>query len=336
MVVKKKEVKPSKRSKKPCVKSDAEDILSKVASATTIVNCTKEQDISITKLVHYILMFFIPVLIFAMFALKIGGVYANYFEASPAVTSKLFMIPFMALIFFFLIPYIRDREKMEGIRYSIIAFFIIGVGIAFPSALKGNYGLLVMMPTYIATYILLTFFFCPEVLGIERNLRDWFQHRKQFSIVAIYMSIVLLYVVGFGGLFHEIYMDPVNPDAFSFSIDKSPTTATFIYYSMVSFTSTGYGEIIPVSTAARLLFFMEGLIALVMNVLFIAILLVFISNAEFLSQRKEEKEIVKEFEKEEKELKREEREIQKVEREVRQVKQEENVMLTIYKKIKPW
>jgi voltage-gated potassium channel len=334
--VKHRQSSPKKHAAPKQEPTKARGVLSKVPSASTIEQETSEKDISLMKLIHYNLLFFIPILVFALFALKIGAIYSEYFEASPAVTSKIFMIPFMALIFAFIIPYIRDREKIAGIRYSIVAFMLVGVGISFPSALKGDYGLLLMLPTYFATYIILTFFFCPEVLGIERNMRDWFKHKKQLSIVAIYISVVLLYVIGFGGLYSEIYHDPFNTEAFSFAGDKEVSIPTFIYYSMVSFTSTGYGEILPVSTAARLLFFMEGLIALIMNVLFIAILLVFVSNAEFLSQKKEEKELEKEFRKEEAEIKKEEAEIKKVEREVETVEKEEGFIKTFFKKIRPW
>ncbi|MBW2971768.1 potassium channel family protein [Candidatus Woesearchaeota archaeon] len=283
-------------------------------------------DISLLKLVNYNLLFFIPLMVFLLFALKIGTVYSDYFEASPGIIAKVFMVPFMALLFFFIIPFIRDREKIAGIRYSIIAFFIIGIGMTLPSALKGDYSLLFTIPNYFGSYILITFIFCPEVLGIERTLRDWFEHRKQLSIVAIYLSIVLLYVIGFGTLYYDIYTDPANPAAFSLSVDKEPGVPSFIYYSMVSFTTTGYGEILPVSTAARLVFFMEALLGLVVNVLFIAILLVFISNAEFLSQRREEVEIEREVKKEEKVLKKEEAEIKKVEKEIKEVEREEGLV----------
>ncbi|MBN1543995.1 hypothetical protein JW898_00875 [Candidatus Woesearchaeota archaeon] len=285
-----------------------------------------KKDISLLKLVNYNLLFFIPLMVFILFALKIGAVYSDYFEASPGIIAKVFMVPFMALLFFFVIPFIRDRENIAGIRYSIIAFFIIGVGMTLPSALRGDYSLLYTIPNYFGSYILLTFIFCPEVLGIERTLRDWFKHRKQFSIVAIYLSIVLFYVIGFGTLYYDIYNDPANPAAFSLSVDKEPTVASFIYYSMVSFTTTGYGEILPVSTAARLVFFMEALMGLVVNVLFIAILLVFISNAEFLSERREEKEIIKEVKEAGKVLKKEEDEIKMVEQQIETIEREEGVV----------
>lgn len=334
MVSKKKGVKASQ--KKPCVKKTS--TVSKVVSAVVPNHDLDagKNDISIMKLINYILLFFIPLLVFVLFAMKIGAIYSGYFEASAGVIAKIFMVPFMALLFFFIIPFIREREKIAGIRYSILAFMIVGLGITLPSALKGHTSLILTIPTYFGSYILLTFFFCPEVLGIERNLRDWFRHKKQFAIVFLYLSIVMLYVVGFGALYYDIYNDPANTSAFQFSVDKDPTFATFVYYSMVSFTSTGYGEMLPVSTASRLVFFMEGTMALVMNVLFIAILLVFISNAEFLSQKKEAKVIAEEFKREEEVLKKEERKINKVEKEVEQVEKEETAMGGFLKRLKPW
>jgi voltage-gated potassium channel len=318
----------------------AKKAIDKEPCASKILNTADEskKDISLIKLVNYNLLFFIPLMVFLLFAMKIGAVYSDYFEASPGITAKILMIPFMAILFFFIVPFIRDREKIAGIRYSIVAFLIIGLGITLPSALKGDYGLILTIPSYFASYILITFIFCPEVLGIERNIRDWFKHRKQISIVVIYLSMVLLYVIGFGALYYDIYNDPgspVNGGPFAFSIDKDPSLPSFIYYSMVSFTTTGYGEILPVSTAARLVFFMEALVGLIMNVLFIAILLVFVSNAEFLSRRKEEKEITEEFKKEEAEIKKEEKELKKVEKEVKKVEREETLMKKFLNFLRP-
>ncbi len=332
MVKKRKGVKHRRKSSR-----SKKDVSSRVPSASRFRHDSEsgKKDISLLKLVNYNLLFFIPLMIFLLFAMKIGGVYSDYFEASSGVTAKILMVPFMAILFLFIVPFIREREKIAGIRYSILAFFVVGLGITLPSALKGDYGLILTIPNYFASYILITFIFCPEVLGIERNIRDWFRHRKQLSIVVIYLSIVLLYVVGFGSLYHDIYTDPANPAAFKLSVDKEPHLASFVYYSMVSFTTTGYGEILPVSTAARVVFFMEGLIGLVMNVVFIAILLVFVSNAEFLSQKREERRIAGEFRKEEKEIKAEEAELKRFEKEVKKVEAEESILNKFLRFIKP-
>jgi hypothetical protein len=224
-----------------------------------------------------------------------------------------------------------------------VAFIVIGVGITLPSAIKGNYGFLLTLPLHFGSYILMTFFFCPEVLGIERTLRDWFKHKKQMTVTLIYVSIVLLYLIGFGALYYDINSDPSSPGAFSISSGESPGLTTFIYYSMVSFSTTGYGDITPLSTAARLVFFIESLMGLVINVLFIAVLLVFISNAEFLSQKSEEAALEREVKKEEAEIRKEERvikkelkEIKNVEKEVEKVEKEESLLGKVYRKLNEW
>ncbi len=306
-------------------------------------------DISVLKLINYNMLFFIPIMVFLLIAMKIGSVTTGYFEASPAIIAKIFMVPFMFVFFFLIIPFIRKREKVIGVRYSIMAFMIVGLGIAFPSVWRKDYSLLMTIVSYFGSYILVSFIMCPEVLGIERNLRDWFKHGKQISIMIICMAIVLLYVTGFGALYYDIYTDSFSQKSFaiSFAEEKPPTLGTFIYYSMVTFATVGYGDISPLSTAARFVFFMESLFGIVINVLFIAILLLFVSNAEFLSQKEEETELIQEVKKEEKELmtevkkeeaelQKEQAEIRKVETEVEAVEKEEGMIKSVFKKLKLW
>jgi len=293
-----------------------------------------KNDISILKLLNYNLLFFIPVMIFMIFALKIGSLYSDYFEASPSTIAKMFMVPFMMVIFFFIVPFIRRREEIVGVRYSIVAFMVIGFGLTLPSIFKGEYSILMTIINYFGSYILVTFIMCPDVLGIERNMRDWFKHGKQIYIFVICMAIVLLYVVGFGALYYDIYNDPMSPDAFTFSSDKQPTFATFVYFSMVSFATVGYGDILPVAAAARFVFFMEAMVGIIVNVLFIAILLLFVSNAEFLSQKAEGTKLVRKVEEEEQEIKKEEKEIASENKEIKGVKRKVEVIETETEEIK--
>lgn len=288
-----------------------------------------KDDISLLKLVQFNLLFFIPVMLALIFLFQIAVRVSDYFQASPNVLVRIFMIPTVFLIFYFVIPFIRSRENVRGIRYSIVGLGIVSAGIAFPSAIKNhNYSMFFNMFIYVACYILLTFFFCPEVLGMEKSMRDWFKHRKQINIIAIYLSIILFFIVGFGGLYYDVYTDPSNSQAFTVANEEIPSMSTFVYFSMVSFTTTGYGEILPHSPAARLVFFMEALIGLVMNVIFIAILLMFISNAEFLGQQEEERvadnviEDTKKVKAEEQELKKEEKILKKEEKEIKDLEKE--------------
>lgn len=271
-------------------------------------------DISIVKLINYNLLFFIPMLACVLLSLFLGKQLATWFEASAGVVARILMIGFMFFIFYFIIPFIRKREKISGIRYSIFAFCIVGLGITVPSALQGNVDLLLNLLNYVGTYILLTFIFCPEVLGMEANISNWFAHRKQMKIMFIYSSIVLLYVIGFGVTYNEIYSD--NNDAFSLSIDREAGLGTFVYFSVITFTTIGYGEVTPVSTASRIVVGFEAMLGMIINVVFIAILLLFISNEQSIAQKREERKVEKAVEREGEEIHQVEKEVVKEEKEI--------------------
>ena len=134
------------------IRKQCKDSLDEVPSAMNVEHGFEagKKDISLLKLVNYNLLFFIPLMVFLLFALKIGAVYSGYFEASPGVTAKILMVPFMVLMFFFIVPFISDSEKVEGIRYSIVAFCLVGLGITLPSAVSGDYGLVMSLPSYFA------------------------------------------------------------------------------------------------------------------------------------------------------------------------------------------
>ena len=81
---------------------------------------------------------------------------------------------------------------------SIVAMVILGIGATLPSALNGRTDLFFSLFTYLGSYILLTFIYSPEVLGIEQNIGLWFKRHKQLLILFVYAAIVLLYIFGFG------------------------------------------------------------------------------------------------------------------------------------------
>ncbi|MBI4738135.1 two pore domain potassium channel family protein [Candidatus Woesearchaeota archaeon] len=271
------------------------------------------------KLVNYNLLFFIPILLSLLLALWIGKAYHAYFEASVAVTVRILMIYFTIIIFFFIVPFIREREKLAGVRYSILAFFLVGVGVTLPSMLKGDFSLFSNLLIYFGSYTIITFFMSPDVLGIEKNIKQWFKHHKQLNIVAVFLTITLLYIFGFAATYYAIYQDQTNPKAFNFGFEKEVGYGTFVYYSVVTFATVGYGDITPLSTAARVVAGTHIILSTVVNVLFIAIILVFVSSAQVMSEETTKEAIEKVEEEEKRGFKKEEKEILNVEREVEKV-----------------
>jgi len=211
---------------------------------------------------------------------------------------------FVFVIFFFVIPYIRKRENVKGVRYALLGFLVVAVGLSIPSIIVNkNFNFLYNLFNHLAVYILLTFIYCPEILGMDIDLSKWFQSYKQMTIIIVYISIVTLFVFGFGWQYYQMYEDhPTN--AFDIGFEKSPSYPTFVYYSIVSFTTIGYGEITPVSTIARMFTSIEAMLGMIINVVFVAILFLYISNFQAFMRSAEA------------EHKKEEREIKKIERKI--------------------
>lgn len=252
-------------------------------------------EISITKLIFYNLLFFIPIVAFLFLARLIAGYVNMQFHTTKMVASQVIMF-FMTLAFFFLvIPFIRKRENVRGVRYALFGFLIVAVFLTLPALiLQKNPNLLFMEMPHIASYILLTFIYSPEVLGMDIDISKWFKHYKQLLVIIIYCSIVLLYVAGFGWIYYNIALSDSN--AFSYSNEENIDYPTYLYFSVISFTTIGYGDITPVSPAARFLVSTEAIIGAIVNVIFIAILFVYISNFQaFIKEIKKEEEAIKEL-----------------------------------------
>ncbi len=237
-----------------------------------------DEEISLVKLGYYNLLFFVPIGLAYFLSQFIGTKINRFLQVSPSTAAEILMVFFIFLIFLIIVPVIRKRETIKGIRYTLAAVFIVGMGIALPSlVIKKDFTILLSECIYIATYLMLTFIYCPEVLGIVKDIRRWFKEHKQLLILAIYLAISILYVLGFGIIYYDIHVDPYNQYK-GFTTDQPEGKLTFIYFSAVTFTTLGYGDISPVSAAARLVAATQALLGMVINVVFIAILLMFISG----------------------------------------------------------
>jgi voltage-gated potassium channel Kch len=257
-------------------------------------------EITIKKLVFYNLLFFVPILGFILLSRYLAGILKIHLQTTGQITAQMLMLFFTLGLFFVIIPFIRKRENVMGVRYALIGFLIVAVGLTLPTLiLKRSAGLLLLELPHIASYILLTFIYTPEVLGMDIDISKWFKHYKQILVILVYCSIVLLYVTGFGWLYFS--MASVDPGAFSYSVNKPVEYPVYLYFSVISFTTIGYGDITPVSPAARLLVCTEALIGAIVNVIFIAILFVYISNFQaFIKELKKEEAAIEKLTRKEK------------------------------------
>lgn len=260
-----------------------------------------KEDITLGKLITYNILFFFPILLAVFVARIVSRHISFYFQANNYVITQILMVITTLILFFFLVPFIRKRENIQGVRYALLGFIIVGFSITLPALIKGNYGILLSALIPIANYILLTFIYCPEVLGMDVDIGTWFEHYKQLSILLVYGGMIMMYVCGFGWIYYQMAIDTNYGNAFDMP-DTQPSYATFVYYSVIIFGTIGFGDITPLSKAARFVSAFEAILALIINVIFIAILFVYVSNfRDFLNKETKELEkaerTIKKFEK---------------------------------------
>jgi len=282
------------------------------------------KEISVLKLINYNLLFFIPLIILYVISYYFSNFISPALDVSPIITTQILMIVLSLVTFFILIPLLRIRETVRGVRFSLFNFVITGFVITIPSLINGNYSILMSALIYLANFIFATFINSPDVIGISGDPEDWFKHKVQIMIFVIYVTIVLLYVFGFGWMYFQMANDTAHPSAFRYSNSESPTYLTFTYYSIVTMATVGYGDITPVSPGARLVMSMHTILGMIINVVFIAILLMYVSFSANLMARKTESKIEREekiIEKEAKEIEQKENEIEKEEKKLKDIEE---------------
>ena len=235
--------------------------------------------ISFSTLAFYLLLYLVPLIVAYFFSSMIGGFTAEFLQVSKETAAKIYMVPLSMILFAFLIPYIRNRESVQAIRFTIIAVLVVGVGLAIPPIVKkGDYALLCSECIYFGNYLLLTFIFCPEVLGIIRDVKLWFKHHGQLILILIYVAIGMFYIFGFGSLFSAIAQTSTIEKPYFYGGEDTLDLGGYVYYSLVTYATVGYGDISPHAAAARFVAGLEAMLGLLINVVFIAILMTFITS----------------------------------------------------------
>ncbi len=281
-----------------------------------------KEDISLKKIVKYNILFFIPLLASILVSWMLSVSVSDYFGVRRDIIAEIILIPLIFMVFFFVIPYIRKRENIRGVRFSLVGFTIIAIFMAIPPMLMGNLDFLLRQFIFIASYILLVFIFCPEVLGITGNLVEWFKKGKQIILMIVYASIILFYILGFAYLYFNISRDTTT---LHFDVPDHMERVTYgdmVYYSMVTFSTIGYGDITPITPIAKLVVSIEIFLGMLINILFIAILLVYVGNSQIFAAKKEEQKIEKKEEKLEEEEQKFEEKTEKAKEKLKEMEEE--------------
>jgi Ion channel len=180
----------------------------------------------------------------------------------------------MAALMFVIVPiHASGLIKTQSIGFGVMMIFIAGVimlsgslsaALAMGAALALGFAAWILRrsgPSTIDVYLDATAYI---IVGFALALivsRAVFgpgpvTYHRVIGAVLLYMTIAMIFVALYA------FVGLLFPDAFKgLSIDDAPTlTANLIYYSFVTLTSTGYGDIVPVHPIARSLANLEAII----------------------------------------------------------------------------
>ena len=93
----------------------------------------------------------------------------------------------------------------------------------------------------------------------------------------VYLGIALMQLFGFALLNYSINLQ-AGGTAFAFP-GSGGSLFDFFYYSIITLTTIGYGDIHPLTPAAKFSAMTQAIISHIVTVLFLAILFVYISSA---------------------------------------------------------
>jgi hypothetical protein len=142
---------------------------------------------------------------------------------------------------------------------------IVSIILAVPVLIAGWAFLVFVSPTFeigkivfaIAFYTFLTTRILSYVIRTERVTRETI-----FGAICVYLLIGITWATGY------LFLQATNPGAFFINPDMQDQNAVFLYYSFVTLTTTGFGDIVPLTATARTLSMFET----VTGVLFTAVL----------------------------------------------------------------
>lgn len=99
---------------------------------------------------------------------------------------------------------------------------------------------------------------------VNLNLLRSFIGAKEVTWDIISGAVSVYLLLGMNWTLIYIYIDMFNPDAFQFNhahdIDGGMNTQDFFYFSFVTLTTLGYGDVVPLSTAARIFAVLEAIL----------------------------------------------------------------------------
>ena len=165
----------------------------------------------------------------------------------------------------------------------IIFIFLVGVYSISPRRHFAYFGLFLALPKFIATVIsykahVPAMVLVGDVFGvlcllfIGYKILDYVfkQHKITGDIISVIVVIYLLLAYSWALIFQSIEI--VQPGSFYIPESYQQDRFSFLYFSLITITTIGYGDIIPVSNLAKACAVLNGLIGQIYLVVVVATL----------------------------------------------------------------
>jgi len=238
------------------------------------------------KSIKYIFIALILVGISIGLSFILGQLTYSYFETNASNLGYLYSIIFSSISFFFFVKFSRKNMDINELRkfiviYFLIYFMITGVILIFlADNVSYFYSTAGASLILFSIYILIIFLMNPGILGIAGSFKQIFSTGKQVRVIVVYLFIVFMQVFGFSLLNYAISwfasFKGYNP---AYNIPNPPGEwFDFLYFSFITFVTIGYGDIHPLSRAAKFSAIIQAVEAHIISILFLAILFVYISS----------------------------------------------------------
>ena len=155
---------------------------------------------------------------------------------------------------------IPNKSCLKISFFAVILSMIGTLWIYYGSQMPSNW----LLFLYLAIIVFFYFSVIHSISNSSKNLK----HEDIFRVVCTYFLLNFSIIAWFA--FAGISFNSFECDANCLSSNMNKLVDAF-YYSTVSFTTIGFGDIVPINTAGKLLLIVEALISSVNSAMFISI-----------------------------------------------------------------
>jgi len=179
-------------------------------------------------------------------------------------------------------PFVDEILHFEFISDIFLTIIFIFAIYAISLEKKNIYiGLLLAAPMFISIWIShlvksLDLFAIGELFGalfagfVVSLLIKFIFHEKEVTKEVIYAAVVVYLLIGIMWSFFYFILDYFYPDSFSFPDLPSLTVYRYLYFSYVTLTTLGYGDVAPLTSKAGSLVILEAIIGQIYLVVIVA------------------------------------------------------------------